>query len=352
MEHIQPIMVGGSEGQVHSELVAEVPTIANGGISEDGKNGASSCARRHLARRHGVHRRRREVHHGTLNNPHFRAYSRNGHSLVNDIKVVSPTEMTWRMKQAYRAVSIDPVVDLHRAGAHPGQSKDPSTSSFNNAPVGTGPFNWSERVPGDHITLVANRQYYGRVHIWRGSCSSYVPDLTALFTQFQTGAIDHTGLQGITADHYDRGEQDPRPHVVTARPSRILRKLHDELGNPVFKELSVRQALYTRWTRRPSSTTIYYGLPKPTDTYLPTQSWAYNPDLPKQRYDPEKAKQILDDAGWKPGAGGVPKRTACDLRSPTPRPPAITCASRRRNCCSKPGARSVPTCRSRTCRRR
>jgi peptide/nickel transport system substrate-binding protein len=58
---------------------------------------------------------------------------------------------------------------------------------------------------------------------------------------------------------------------------------------------------------------IYYGLQKPTETFLPTQSWAYNPDLPKQSYDPAKAKQILDAAGWKPGAGGIREKNGVKL---------------------------------------
>jgi peptide/nickel transport system substrate-binding protein len=50
---------------------------------------------------------------------------------------------------------------------------------------------------------------------------------------------------------------------------------------------------------------IYYGLPTPTESYLPRQSWAFNPNLPVQDYNPAQAKQILDAAGWKPGADGV-----------------------------------------------
>ena len=90
-----------------------------------------------------------------------------------------------------------------------GKADDPNTAPFNNAPVGTGPFRWGERVPGDHITLVANQHYYGKGPYLERLVFHYVPDLTALYTQFQTGAIDHTTIQGITADHYNEAIKIP-----------------------------------------------------------------------------------------------------------------------------------------------
>ena len=140
----------------------------------------------------------------------------------------------------------------------------------------------------------------------------YVPDLTALFTQFQTGAIDHTTIQGITADHYNEAIKIPG-RVVTAGPSGSCESITMNLGNPVFQDLAVRQALYYAMDKKSIIDAIYYGLPKPTETFLPTQSWAFNPDLPKQSYDPAKAKQILDAAGWKPGAGGIREKNGVRL---------------------------------------
>jgi peptide/nickel transport system substrate-binding protein len=88
-------------GNFIPQLATEVPTIGNGGISEDGLEWRVKL-------RPGV-----TWHDGTaftaddvkftlelINNPHFRVYSRNGHELVTDVKVVSPTEVTWRMKKS------------------------------------------------------------------------------------------------------------------------------------------------------------------------------------------------------------------------------------------------------------
>jgi len=58
---------------------------------------------------------------------------------------------------------------------------------------------------------------------------------------------------------------------------------------------------------------IYYGLPPTTESFLPNESWAHNPNLPKQSYDPDKAKQILDAAGWMVGGDGVREKNGVRL---------------------------------------
>ncbi len=75
----------------------------------------------------------------------------------------------------------------------------------------------------------------------------------------------------------------------------------------------MREALYYAMDKKSIIEQIYYGLPTPTESFLPMQSWAFNPDLPKQSYDPEKAKKILDDAGWKQGADGVREKDGVRL---------------------------------------
>ena len=300
-------------GNFIPQLATEVPTIGNGGISEDGLDWRIKL-RPNVVWHDGTPFTADDVKYTLelINNPHFRAYSRNGHEQVTDIKVVSPTEITWRMKKSYAPyvsiLSWTFIVPQHVLA----KTDDPNTAPFNNAPVGTGPFRWGERVPGDHITLVANEHFFGTGPYLERVVFHYVPDLTALFTQFQTGAIDHTTIQGITADHYNEAIKIPN-RVVTAGPSGSCESITMNLAHPALSDLAVRQALYSAMDKKSIIDAIYYGLPKPTETFLPTQSWAFNPGLPKQSYDPAKAKQILDAAGWKPGAGGIREKNGVRL---------------------------------------
>jgi peptide/nickel transport system substrate-binding protein len=308
-----PLWNVDAKGNLIPQLATEVPTIGNGGISEDGLEWRVKL-------RSGV-----MWHDGTpfsaddvkftlelINNPHFRSYSRNGHEQVTDIKVVSPTEITWRMKKNYAPyasiLTWTFIVPQHILG----KVDDPNTAPFNNAPIGTGAFKWSERMPGDHITLVANEHFFGSGPYLERVVFKYVPDLTALFTQFQTGAVDYTGIQGITADHYNEATKIPGRNVV-AGPGGSCESITMNLAHPALSDHAVREALYYAMDKKSIIDAIYYGLPKPTETFLPSQSWAFNPDLPKQVYEPAKAKQILDAAGWKPGAGGIREKNGVRL---------------------------------------
>jgi peptide/nickel transport system substrate-binding protein len=308
-----PLWGVDDKGNFTPQLAAEIPTVENGGISEDGLAWKVKL-------RPGV-----TWHDGApftaddvkftlelINNPHFHAYSRNGHQLVSDIRAISPTEISWRMQKVYAPypsiLSWTFIVPQHILA----KADDPNTAPFNNAPVGTGPFRWSERMPGDHITLVANERFFGTGPYLERVVFRYIPDLTVLFTQFQTGAIDYTGIQGITADHYNEAIKIPGRKVSVGAEGGF-ESITMNLSRPVFQELAVRRALYHGMDKETIIKAIYYGLPTPTETFLPYQSWAFNPDLPKHVYDPAKAKQILDEAGWKPGDGGIREKNGVKL---------------------------------------
>jgi len=291
-------------GNFIPQLAAEIPSTENGGISEDGLSWRVKL-------RDGV-----KWHDGTPftaedvkfslelnNNKKFRAARRTGHEFLRDVTVVSPTEITWKMAQPYAPymsiLSWTFIVPKHLA-----DTPDPNTSPLNTAPVGTGPFKWSERQPGDHITLVANPNYYRKGPYLERVTYKYIPDLTVLYTQFRTGEVDAVGIQGITPDHYAEAKNLPDRKVVLLG-SAFIESIMINLGKPVFQDKAVREALYAAMDRKSIIDAIYYGLPTPTESFYPKQAWSYNPNLPANYYSPDRAKQILDAAGWKPGAGGV-----------------------------------------------
>jgi peptide/nickel transport system substrate-binding protein len=287
------------------DLVSEIPTVENGGLSADGLQWRIKL-KPNVQWHDGAPFTAEDIKFNIelIQNPKFLAGRRAGHELVRDIKVVSPTELTWRMDKAYAPypaiLSWTFFVPKHIFE----KEADPNKAAFVNHPVGTGPFTWTERVPGDHITLTANPHYHGEGPYLERLVVKYVPDLTVLYTQFQTGDIDYIGLQGITPDHYDEAKT-LKNRVVTPVPQAFIENIGLNTGKPVFKDPAVREALYWAMDKKSIIEQIYYGLPTPTESYLPMQSWAFNPDLPKQSYDLEKAKKILDDAGWKPAADGI-----------------------------------------------
>jgi peptide/nickel transport system substrate-binding protein len=292
------------QGVFRPNLAAEVPSQTNGGISEDGLQWRVRL--RDDVRWHDGKPFTAEDVKFTLElitNPKFRAWRTAGHSLVHDIQVVSPTEITWRMKEPF-APYLSFLAETFIVPKHVLEEVDPNTAAFNQAPIGTGAFKWSKRVAGDHIELIANPGYVGEGPYVERLVFKYIPDMTVLYTQFKSGAVDLVDQSYITADHYEEGRKLPGKKV-TLEHSPSIESIYLNLGRPQFKDPAVRQALYAAIDRKAIIDTIYYGVPSPTETFMPQSSFYYNPNLPAQEFNLKRARQILDQAGWLPGRDGI-----------------------------------------------
>ncbi len=81
-----------------------------------------------------------------------------------------------------------------------------------------------------------------------------------------------------------------------------------------LKEKAVRQALNYAIDKEAIVSKLTYDIGKrATQMYLPT-SWAADPNANPYKYDLAKAKQLLDEAGWKPGANGVREKNGQPLK--------------------------------------
>ncbi|RWD68546.1 MAG: peptide ABC transporter substrate-binding protein [Mesorhizobium sp.] len=302
------------KGNFQPDLVAEVPTLDNGGISDDGLSWRLKLNQK--AKWHdGTPFTADDVKYNIelIQNPKFLAMRRAGIDVIDDIKVLGPSELSFKLTKPYAPLSsilawtfLVPKHLLEKA------SDINKPDAFLANPVGTGPFKWVERVPGDHITLSANEDYHGTGPYVEKLVFKYIPDGTVLYTQFQAGAIDYVGIGGIAANHYAEAKEIPGLYVApTLTP--YLEQIAFNLGKPIFQDRAVREALYLAMDKQSIIEQIYYGLPPATESFLPEGSWAFDPNLPKHVYDPEKAKKILDDAGWKAGADGVREKNGSRL---------------------------------------
>jgi peptide/nickel transport system substrate-binding protein len=80
----------------------------------------------------------------------------------------------------------------------------------------------------------------------------------------------------------------------------VALNLHD----PILKDVRVRRALAYAIDRRPMIQYLWRDMAQPAASILPVQSWAYDADVPQYNYDPERARQLLEQAGY-PAVNGV-----------------------------------------------
>lgn len=302
------------DGSFVPALASEVPTVDNGGVSEDGTQWKVKV--RDDVKWHDGKPFTADDVKFTLElqtNPDFRAARRTGHELLKNVTVHSPTEISWEMEKPfapYHAI----LAWTFMVPKHAFEGVDPNEAPFNQAPIGTGAFKWVSRQPGDNIVLAANADYWGEGPYLETVVFKYIPDLTVLYTQFKTGDIDVCGLQGITSDHYEEAS-GLTDRVAVVAPSPAVETVSFNLGLPQFQDRAVRLALYHALDKKTIIDTLYYGLREPSESYMPKQSAYYNPNLPKHTFDIAKANQILDDAGWARGGDGIREKGGVRLEA-------------------------------------
>jgi peptide/nickel transport system substrate-binding protein len=184
------------------------------------------------------------------------------------------------------------------------RTKFPET--FLRHPIGTGPFKFGEHIPGDHFTVVANENYHeGRPYL-DAVIYRVVRDLNSTIVQVKTGELDIAfptmaqvpALEGASNLYVvERGLMDYR----------FLGPNHNDpkLGK-WFRERTVRQALAHALNAKGIIQQVAKGRADRSNGPLPPalKSW-YVKGAPVFDYDPEKAKKMLAEAGFKPGPDGI-----------------------------------------------
>jgi peptide/nickel transport system substrate-binding protein len=165
------------------------------------------------------------------------------------------------------------------------------------APVGTGPFMFKEWVSGDHITLVKNPNYFVEGQPYLDEIVyRVVPDANTLLNMTETGEVHvQFRVQDDLAELLDDMDHVDRLTVQSLTPWLIW----ININHPFFKDVRTRQALAYGFDKEIINEKVYRGLSEPADGPISPQLWAYNPDIKKFRHDPDKAKALLEEVGWK-----------------------------------------------------
>jgi peptide/nickel transport system substrate-binding protein len=174
-----------------------------------------------------------------------------------------------------------PVVDLSR---HP----------FNLQPVGTGPFRLLE-ASTEHALLEANPYWYGHKPYLSRVEFKFYPDYESIVTAYKRGEVE--GISQVILSELDEIRREEKLNLFSA-PVSGYTLIFLNLKEPIFQEKEVRQALLLAIDRQRIIDQIMDGQGLvATSPILPT-SWAYNSDLPHYDYSPQRAMDLLTDAGW------------------------------------------------------
>ncbi|MFH1857969.1 MAG: peptide-binding protein [Candidatus Omnitrophota bacterium] len=179
------------------------------------------------------------------------------------------------------------------------EKEDFNRSAFSRNPVGTGPYRFKQWKTAQYVELESNHDYFeGRPYL-DGYLYRVIPDQATLFLELRAETVDSIGLTPL---QYQRQTETPffRSRFQKFRyPSFAYTYIGYNLKDPHFSDVRVRKALTMALDRREIIDGVLLGLGRQcTGPFVP-ESWAYNPGVKALPYDPEGAKRLLAEAGWK-----------------------------------------------------
>ncbi len=204
-----------------------------------------------------------------------------------------------------------PIVPAHRIDL----DGDFLTGEFARHPIGCGPFRFVSYRPGEEIVLEANDDYWdGRPFIDRLVFRIFPEHATAYQAMLKGDldtmvAVPELYRQALEADTAGR-----LAGLVFYRLSvwQIIWNLDG--SNPFFDDVRVRKAMILATDRDSFNRSVVHGLGRlPASIYHQELPW-HDPDLLPLPYDPDAARELLEQAGWLDRDGdGVRERSGREL---------------------------------------
>ncbi|MCU5301033.1 ABC transporter substrate-binding protein [Bacillus toyonensis] len=179
-------------------------------------------------------------------------------------------------------------------------------------PIAAGPYKFEKYIPGQEVRFVANENYYAG----KPKIPNFIYKITSGDTKlqlFQTGEVDYTGLgTGDEILEQAKGLEFANIQIETAASFSYI---YMNNNKPYLKDKEVRQALIYGLDRKKYVDTALKGYGTVANVPIHPTSWAYTEEgVNKYEYNKEKAKKLLDEAGWKVGSDGVREKDGQKLK--------------------------------------
>lgn len=167
-------------------------------------------------------------------------------------------------------------------------------------PIGTGAFKFTRYDESQQVVdLSANEEYWGGAPAVKNLRVRTILDANTLQAELKSGGVDLAQVANLQPDAYQALGQDANLKVAQFPGVNVV-YLNFNAADEVLKDPRVRQAIAYAIDRPAIVKELLLGQARVANSILPEQSWAYAPGQ-VYNYDPERAKQILDEAGYKAG---------------------------------------------------
>jgi ABC-type transport system substrate-binding protein len=176
-----------------------------------------------------------------------------------------------------------------------------SGEDFNRQPVGSGPFRFVSAQQDKEVVIARNPDYWATPARLDRVQFKVIPDATTRALELRKQSAD-IAINALTADTVVTLQHDSDLAVMESTGT-IYAYLAMNLRDPILNDVRVRRAIAYAINVQPIIHYLLRDQARPAYSVLPPQHWAYDADVAKYPHDPARARQILNDAGYRPVNG-------------------------------------------------
>ncbi len=187
-----------------------------------------------------------------------------------------------------------------------------ATNLFNNATVraGIGPYYVTEYRSGIQTVLERNPDYYGEAPYYERVVLHAIPENGSRIAALLSGRVDV--IDAVPVNAIDQIADNPNLELISMPASRLIFFAFDQESEPTpkirgtnganpFKDVRVREAINLAVDRMQIVNTVMDGIAEPAASIVMSRVFGHNPDLEVLPYDPDRARQLLAEAGYPNG---------------------------------------------------
>ena len=313
------------KGEWFPVLATQVPTTQNGGVSADGKT-ITYKLRPNVKWHDGSAFTCEDVQftYKAVTAPNNGSIAASNFKDVEAVECPDPNTVVIKFKTFY-AAWIRLFNGNYQTYIYPknaGKPEDLKTWAYNRKPVGTGPFMVTEFVTGDHITLVRNENY------WQPG-KPYLDKVIVRIVPSSEGAKQL--MKSGEADIMWNNTEADLPEVEKMTNVKLFSALQpggerlilntvkpgdpsdNKTPHPILGDLKVRQAIAYGVDKKTIIDKLLFGKALPGSSEMNADPFNCA-DIKAYAFDQAKAKQLLEEAGWKPGSDGIRVKDGQRLR--------------------------------------
>jgi peptide/nickel transport system substrate-binding protein len=177
-----------------------------------------------------------------------------------------------------------------------------SGEDFNRYPIGSGPFRFVSAAQDKNVIIERNPDYWSTLPKLVRVEFKVIPDATTRALELRKQSAD-VAINSLVADTVVALKRD-RDLTVIEAPGTNYAYIALNLRDPILKDVRVRRAIAYAINIEPIIHYLLRDEARPAYSVLPPQHWAYDGDVAHYPHDPERARQLLDEAGY-PEKNGV-----------------------------------------------